>query len=202
MTSELINNFNSETPWIWYLSRSAGLLAFIFLWLTVFLGLAIRNPILKKVIGPIYSCGLHCYISAIAVFWALVHGTSFLFHGSFSLGIKDIAIPFYSETTLVNTNYLALGIMALYAMIIMIITSYLRNHIQHWLWRVLHFLNPLAFIFVVVHGHMNGTDMKNVWIGGVFLFSSAFLVLIYFSSLIFAVLGERTSSESGDFCAK
>jgi methionine sulfoxide reductase heme-binding subunit len=187
-------SLDQKTPWIWYVSRSAGLLGFIFLWLAVFLGLAIRNPLLKKVVKPIYSCGLHCYISSLAVFWALIHGTSFLFHGNFSLSLSEIVIPFYSQTSLVNPVYMSLGIMALYAMIIITITSYLRSHLNHWLWRAVHFLNPLAFIFVVVHGYMNGTDMKNIYISLSFLLSSAILVLIYFSNLFFTIRGRGEES--------
>jgi predicted ferric reductase len=171
------------TPWAWYISRAAGLMGFIFLWLTIFLGLSIRNPILKKIIQPVYSFNFHCFIAAMSVFWALIHGTSFLFHGNFSLKLSEIFIPFYSKTALVNTNYLALGIMALYMLVIMTVTSYLRSHLKHWLWRVLHFFNPLAFLFVVVHGYMIGTDMKNIYIGGAFLTSAGILVLLYFSNL-------------------
>jgi predicted ferric reductase len=176
-------NMENITPWAWYISRAAGLMGFIFLWLTIFLGLSIRNPMLKKIIQPVYSFNLHCFVAALAFFWALVHGTSFLFHGDFSLSLKEIAIPFYSKTDLVNTNYLVLGILAFHMIVIMTITSYLRSHLKHWLWRVLHFLNPLAFVFVVVHGYMIGTDMKNIYVGRAFLISAGILVIIYLSNL-------------------
>jgi len=181
---------NRETPWAWYVSRATGIIGFIFLWLTIFLGLAIRNPLLKKIIAPIYSFDFHCFLAAAAVFWALVHGTSLLFDKFMGFGIKDIAIPFYAPESLIHSNPLALGIIAFYAMVIMTLTSYMRSHMNHLLWRVLHFLNPLAFIFVVVHGYIIGTDMKNFWIGGIFLFSSFVLALIYLSSLIFMIVSK------------
>jgi predicted ferric reductase len=177
-----------ETPWAWYIGRASGIIGFVFLWITIFLGLAIRNPLLKKIVEPIYSFDFHCFTAAIAVFWSLVHGTSFLLDHIMVFGIADIAIPYFYNSTLVNTNYMALGIMAFYIMVIMTGTSYLRRHMSHWLWRALHFLNPLAFIFVVIHGYNIGTDMKNIYIGGVFLFSSAILALIYFSSLVFMLV--------------
>jgi len=187
-----------ETPWIWYLARVAGILGFIFLWLTVFLGLSIRNPILKKMISPIYSFDFHCFMAALAVFWALVHGTSLLLDPKLGFSLKDAAVPFFSQTIFVNPNYLAFGIMAFYMMAIMTATSYLKKYINHKFWRVLHFLNPLAFIFVVFHGYTIGTDMKNFYAGSAFLFSSFLLVLIYLSSLIFAVIRrfQKVSSES------
>jgi DMSO/TMAO reductase YedYZ heme-binding membrane subunit len=184
---EIVTRLTPITPWVWYTARVAGILGFIFLWLTVFLGLSIRNPIIKKIIEPVYSFDLHCFVAAMAFFWALVHGTVLIFDSKLGFGVKDVFIPFVSQTTLVEPKYLALGIMAFYMMVVMTITSYLRKHLNHKFWRVLHFLNPVAFVFIVVHGYMNGTDMKNFYTGSAFLFSSFVLVLIYFSSLVFAI---------------
>lgn len=191
----IAGNLGGETPWAWYVVRASGFVSFGFLWITIFLGLAIRNPWLKKFIEPAYSFDFHCFTAAAAVFWTLIHGAGLLFDESIGFGIKDVAIPYFSQTAIVNTNYLALGIMAFYMMAIMTVTSYLRQHINHWLWRVLHFLNPLAFIFAVMHGYQNGTDMKNVYIAGAYLASSAVLILVYLSSLA-AVIWEKFNKKS------
>lgn len=174
---------NRENPWAWYVARAAGLIGFVFLWITIFLGLSIRNPILKKIIEPVYSFDFHCFMAAMAVFWALIHGTALLFDPILGFTVRDVAVPFFSRTEFVNVNYLALGIMAFYMLVIMTITSYLKKHLKHWLWRVLHFLNPIAFIFVVIHGIAIGTDMKNIYVRWTFLISSNILILIYLISL-------------------
>ena len=193
---KIFSGITQDAPWIWYSVRVAGILGFIFLWLTVFLGLSIRNPFLKKIIEPVYSFDLHCFIAAMAVFWALIHGTMLIFDPKLGFGLKDIFIPFISQTELVEPKYLALGITAFYMMFIMTITSYLRNHLNHKVWRILHFLNPLAFIFVVIHGFFNGTDMKNFYIGSAYLFSSLLLIILYISSLLFAVMARYRKSIS------
>jgi hypothetical protein len=181
----------AKTPWAWYISRASGLLAFLFLWLAVFLGLSIRNLFIKKFIEPIYSFDLHCFIAALAVFWGLVHGTSFLLHGDFALTLKEVFVPFYSKTILVDPFYMGLGIIAFYAMAVMTVTSYLRSRLSHFLWRVIHFLNPLAFIFIIFHGIKNGTDTNgNIYVGILYLASSLFLILIY-SSTLFSVIWDK-----------
>jgi len=187
-SKEIFSGINPDAPWVWYAARVAGILAFISLWLTVFLGLSIRNPILKKIIEPVYSLDFHCFVAALAVLWALVHGTVLIFDPKLGFHLKDVFLPFVSQTTLVEPKYLALGIVAFYMMAVLTVTSYLRSHLNHKFWRVLHFLNPIVFLFVVVHGYMNGTDMKNFYVGSAFLFSSFLLVLIYLSSLIFSVV--------------
>lgn len=190
-----------ETPWAWYVSRASGIVAYIFLWLTILLGLSIRNPILKKIIAPIYSFSLHCFLAGAAVFWALIHGTVLLFDRFIGFGVKDVAIPYLSKATFVDTNYLALGIMAFYAMVIMTVTSYLKKYLNFWVWRVLHFLHPVAFIFVVLHGYVIGTDMKIPWVSLTYRLSAAFLVLIYFSSLVFMII-RRIKKKEGQIIDK
>jgi len=201
-SKEIFSGINPDAPWVWYAARVAGILAFISLWLTVFLGLSIRNPILKKIIEPVYSLDFHCFVAALAVLWALVHGTVLIFDPKLGFHLKDVFLPFVSQTTLVEPKYLALGIVAFYMMAVLTVTSYLRSHLNHKFWRVLHFLNPIVFLFVVVHGYMNGTDMKNFYVGSAFLFSSFLLVLIYLSSLIFSVVRKfKKSSEENNYSA-
>ncbi len=191
----IISPLDAQSNWAWYLSRSSGILAYIFLWLTIFLGLSIRNPLLKNFVARAYSFDLHCFLGAASVFWSLIHGTSLLFDPMINFGIGDVAIPFFSHTAVVDPYYMSLGIAAFYLMAIMTVTSYLKNHLKNWLWRTLHFLNPAAFVFVVFHGLYNGTDINNnLFIGGIYLFSAFFLAIIYFTSLIAAIAGRFRSN--------
>lgn len=194
----IAGSLGNETPWAWYVVRASGFISFLFLWITIFLGLAIRNPWLKKFIEPAYSFDLHCFMAAAAVFWTLVHGAGLLFDQNIGFGIRDVAIPYFSQSAILDTDYMALGIMAFYMMAVMTLTSYLRNHMGHWLWRVLHFLNPLAFVFAVVHGYVNGTDTKNIYVGSAYLAASAFLVLVYLSSLLSVIADKIKRSKSGN----
>ncbi len=180
--------------WVWYVSRASGLLAFVFLWLTVFLGLAIRNPSFKRIISPFYSLDFHSFMGAMALFWSLVHGSSFLLHNAdFSFSLPEVALPFYSKTALVDVNFMALGILAFYGLVILGATSYLRNHLSHSAWRIIHFLNPIVFLFVVFHGLVVGTDTKQFLIGWSYILASLFLALIYLENLFFRLYQKFSS---------
>ncbi len=192
MILEKISPMDFSSNWAWYLSRSSGILGYIFLWLTILLGLAIRNPLLKK----IYNFDTHCFLGAASVFWSLVHGTSLLFDPMIKFGVGDIAIPFFSQNTIVDPVYMGLGIFAFYFLAIITITSYLRANLYNWFWRVLHFLNPVAFVFVVLHGYFNGTDINNnFFIGSSYLFSAFVLVLVYVINLIVAIVRKIENKE-------
>jgi hypothetical protein len=187
-----------ETPWAWYVTRSAGLIGFVFLWLSVFLGLAIRNNLLKKLVEPIYSFGFHCFLGSSALFWALTHGSSIIFDKFFGMKLLDILVPFhfqYANFIIGGIDYLALGIIAFYAMVILVATSYAKNWLSHKVWRALHFLNPVAFVFVVLHGYFIGTDMRNEWVRNIFVGSSVFLVLVYLSNLFFLLWNNWKNSQ-------
>lgn len=190
LVDQIKSDMLSETPWAWYITRSAGLLGFVFLWLSVFLGLSIRNNLLKMIVQPLYSFELHCFLGSSALFWAAIHGVAIIFDKFFGMGVKDILIPFYFEYTgfiFDGVNYLALGIVAFYLLIVLVFTSYFKNLLSQKVWRMLHFLNPVAFVFVVLHGYLIGTDMHNVYVRTIFLWSSVLLVLIYFSNLFFVL---------------
>lgn len=179
------------TPWLWYIARSSGILGFIFLWFAMFLGLAIRNPILKKAIKQIYSLSFHGFLAVMSAFWIIVHITVLLFHKEFPMSLADVLIPWHFHSNFLSTNFLALGIIAFYTMIILIITSYFRKHLKRWIWRIMHYLSPIAFLFVVFHGLFNGTDMKNPLISSAYLSSSIILIILYISNLIFSSVSKR-----------
>ncbi len=189
---------NLVTPWLWYLIRSAGILAFSFLWLALFLGLAIRNPILKKIIEPIYSVGFHCFLAFMAGFWVLVHIITLYLDKQFPLSLADIFIPWHVRVSFVDTSFLACGIIAFYLIIILIGSSYLRKYYKRWMWRIMHYLSPFAFIFVVIHGFFNGTDMKNIYISAIFISSSVILLALYASNLLFALVKKIKPAKRDD----
>lgn len=184
----------SQIPWVWYLSRGSGFLAFGFLWLTMFLGLSIRNKFLQKWIKPFYSFDLHCFLAASCVFWALFHGLSFAFHDPVRrLSFQDIFIPWLSGANFVDVNFLGLGIAAFYLLVILTLTSYLKKFIGWATWRAFHYFNPFAFVFAVLHGYLIGTDMKNIWVKASFFALVGALIFVFVSNFLFW-LGEKFSN--------
>ncbi len=178
------NDSDSSTPWMWYLSRASGFLAYIFLWFSIFLGLSIRDPFLKKMVKPVYSFDLHSFTAASAVFWGLFHGTSFLFHeGPFKMSLGDVFIPLHMANGLVDSGPLALGIIAFYVMVVLIVTSYAKKWMSQKIWRISHFLNITLLPLVAVHALFIGTDMQNQPIRAWFLISVFILVPFYLRNL-------------------
>jgi methionine sulfoxide reductase heme-binding subunit len=185
----------NEISWGWYAARSSGIVAFLLLYLVMFLGLAIRTPYLKKIIQPRYSYSVHCWLSIQALIFVFFHAISFFFDKFLNFGFRDIFIPFAFQAKKLNTNFLALGIIGFYLMIILVVSSYARRFIGQRLWRALHFLNILLYIFIVIHAYFLGTDLKIPIIRDIFIWLNAFLVFLMLNNLAFRFLREDKAND-------
>lgn len=166
---------DNETPWAWYASRAFGLVAFTLLYVSIFLGLTLRIPLLRKIFAPVYSMRIHCWISFQATILAFLHGSALMLDRFLKFSIVDVFVPFASSFEPV---LLPLGILSFYLMVILVATSYGRKYMSQKLWRITHFANIVLYIIVLVHIFGLGTDLKNPIVFDIFLYANAFLVFL------------------------
>ncbi|EKD58800.1 MAG: ferric reductase domain protein transmembrane component protein [uncultured bacterium] len=171
----IVEESEKEIPWAWYGARAAGLVAFVLLYISIFLGLTLRIPLLRKIFAPVYSMRIHAWISLQATLLALLHGGFLFFDKYLKLSLADIFIPFVSSYEPV---LLPLGILSFYLMVVLVATSYGRKYISQRIWRITHFTNIALYAMVLVHIFGLGTDLKNPIVFNIFLYANAFLVLL------------------------
>jgi hypothetical protein len=163
--------------WSWYLSRSGGLISFLLLYLSIFFGVAIRLPFLKKITKPIYSFSIHRWLSVQALIFALIHSLVLLTDKYLKFSFKDIFVPFASTY---KPEMITLGVLGMYSMIALLLTSYFRKFISYRIWRLAHFLNIVLYAVAFTHAFYLGTDLKaglmreifiglNILLAGLFL---------------------------------
>jgi predicted ferric reductase len=170
----------SQIPWAWYFVRASGLVGFMLLYLSIFLGLSLRIPFLRKIISPIYSVALHCWISLYAMLFALLHGVFMIFDQTYHFTLTDVFLPFVSSY---RPGLVAMGIFGLYLMAILGVTSFGKRFISQKLWRIIHFSNILLYVFVLIHAVGLGTDLKNPVFFDIFIWANAFLIFIMLYNL-------------------
>ncbi|MDP4085929.1 MAG: ferric reductase-like transmembrane domain-containing protein [Bacillota bacterium] len=142
----------------WYMIRATGTVAYLFLYLTVIVGL--YSQVLKKrrqkIAIPLY---LHEALSNWAFILVCGHLLFLLIDSYTSFKWIELLVPF-------STNYhpipMAFGILGLYFFIFTMLTSKLRKKIGYQKWRKLHALNPILYIFVTLHGLFLGTDFQGI----------------------------------------
>ncbi len=197
---EMVPDTTTErAPLSWYFSRATGIVAYIFLWLVIFFGLSFRNPLLKKFVAPIYKLDMHIYLSFLTLAFVFAHGLVLMFDTFIHLSLMDIFVPFAVDPNVIDARAIAWGIIGLYILIILIITSLLRTKLPQKLWRYLHFLHVALFALIMVHVLAIGTDFQDGITKNIFLSSVGilgFLYVVSFGEMIMRLVKRNSQNSS------
>ncbi|MGD8190418.1 hypothetical protein ACQCN2_10580 [Brevibacillus ginsengisoli] len=139
---------------IWYLTRASGLVAYFLLFMAISLGLIIQIQRQRKKSVWLWPI-IHQAIGNWAMYLSLFHVGILLFDNYLKLTWSELFIPFVSNYHMFP---LAFGIIGLYGLVAVIISSDFRQQIGTFLWRKIHILSPLTYILVTFHGIFIGTD--------------------------------------------
>jgi len=144
----------SSQTW-WYVSRSSGIVAWILLAVSVFWGVALSSRFLGKKPKPNWMLDLHRYLGGLAVTFTLVHVAALIADGFVTITIVNVLVPF---TGTFQTTAMAWGIVALYLLVAVELTSLFRKRLSKRLWRAIHYLSFPLFAAATVHLLLIGTD--------------------------------------------
>ncbi len=171
-----------EKSWSWYVSRASGLLAALLLVLLVMSGVGLLTGQTYRILEPLPAWAAHRAIGLAFVAMVAIHGFVLLFDQFVGFSLVDILVPFAADYKPViiggvqfGSLYLALGIVAFYAILAIVATSIWWINRKQKQWRLVHYASYFVLAAVAVHGLLLGTDLK----GGVlrFLWFAAGLVL-------------------------
>ncbi|HWW43623.1 MAG TPA: ferric reductase-like transmembrane domain-containing protein, partial [Acidimicrobiia bacterium] len=129
---------------------SWGLLAAAVLW-----GLALRSRILGSRPRPAWLLDLHRYLAGVAVLFVGVHVGAVLLDGYVHFDLVQVLVPFTSTW---HPGAVAWGIVALYLLLAVELTSLARAHLSRKLWRRVHYLSFPLFVVATIHALSAGTD--------------------------------------------
>jgi predicted ferric reductase len=139
----------------WYLARSGGVAAWAMLAFSVLWGLALSTKVFGGKPRPNWILDLHRFTGGAAVVFTGIHVVSLVLDSYIEFGVREILIPF---TSTYRPAAVAWGVIALYLLLAVEITSLLRKRISKRAWRMTHFLSFPLFILATVHGVTAGTD--------------------------------------------
>lgn len=164
----------------WYITRAAGIMAYIFLWLAAVTGLLLSTRILGPVAPPPLLGAAHQWAAAWTFFATVVHIVILLYDPWVPFRWEDILLPFASAH---RPGAVALGIYALYALTGVQLTSYLRSHLSPGVWRITHFLSIPAYVLALVHGVVIGTDTSALWVQALYWSTGTLFALLVVARL-------------------
>jgi len=140
----------------WYVSRSSGLVAWTLLAASTLWGLALTTRAFAARAGlRRWLLDLHRFLGGLSVAFVAVHVTTVVADGFVSFGLTDVLVPLASSW---HPVWVAWGIVAMYLLVAIEVTSLLRRHLPLRLWRSVHALSFVLFAVATVHILLTGPD--------------------------------------------
>ena len=145
---------NSTQIW-WYVTRSAGIIAYLLLWFSTVWGLAVPSKVLTQVLDQTFTVDFHEFTSLLAIGFTLLHVFVLTIDRFLPYTLLQILVPFLSPY---RPFWVGMGVIAFYITLLVTITFYLRKKIGMKAFRSIHVLSLLGYLGVTFHGLYAGTD--------------------------------------------
>ena len=158
----------------WYVSRSAGLVSWVILALSMLWGLLLASSILGRHPGPKWLLDVHRFLGGLSVIFVAVHVVALLADEYIAFTPTQMLVPFTSGY---RPAAVAAGVVALYLLVAVEVTSLVRHRIPRRLWRGVHLLSYGLFVLGTVHLLTAGTDATHPVVLAAVVVTSAVIVL-------------------------
>ena len=170
----------------WYVTRASGIIAYLLLWFSTVLGLAVTSKFLDRLLDRVFTFDFHEFISLLSLAFVLVHVAVLLVDRYMPYSIWQILVPFISPY---RPFWVGVGVIGFYITLLVTVTFYLRSRIGMRTFRLIHILSLAGYLGVTLHGVYAGTDtalpaMK-------FLYQSTGLAVLFLTVYWLALLAVK-----------
>jgi predicted ferric reductase len=139
----------------WYVARASGLVAWALLAGSVVWGLLMTSKIMRRRVKNSWLLDLHRWLGGLALVFTGIHVVAILSDTYVHFGLASVLIPLAARW---HPVAVAWGVASLYLLAAVEVTSLVRKHLSHRLWKRVHFLSLPLFVFSTIHGLSAGTD--------------------------------------------
>jgi sulfoxide reductase heme-binding subunit YedZ len=156
----------ARTSWPWYVARGSGLIAAVALTILMLSGIGLVTGFTFRFLEPLTAWASHRALGLTFGIAVLIHIVSLLFDTFVPFSLLQLLVPWlssYRPVVLAGVNlgslYVAMGVLALYGVAVVIITSLLWVDKKQHRWKLLHYLSYFIILLVFVHALYLGTDL-------------------------------------------
>lgn len=164
---------NSTQIW-WYVTRSAGIIAYLLLWFSTVWGLAVPSKLLNPLLEQTFTFDFHEFISLLSVGFMFLHVGVLMLDRFLPYTLLQVLVPFLSPY---RPFWVGMGVIGFYISLLVTVTFYLRSKIGAKTFRSIHILSLLGYLGVTLHGLYAGTDSPLVTMQ--LLYKGTALVVIF-----------------------
>lgn len=143
---------------MWWFARATGMVAGVALVASIVFGVLITTRALKPMDRPVWMLAMHRWLSSLACVLVGLHLFGLVADNFVHFGWKEILVPGGSPW---RTAPVALGVVAMYLLIIVQGTSLIMRRLPRHLWKFVHYFSYAAVWLSSLHGALAGTDARN-----------------------------------------
>ena len=180
---------------MWYVTRAAGILSYLLLWLSTVWGLAVSNKILDPVLHRAFTYDFHQFLSLLAIGFIVLHVGVLLADQYLPFSVAQILVPFAAPYRPV---WVGIGTIGLYLTLLVSITFYIRKWIGQKTFRVIHLVSYLAFIAAALHGLFAGTDSPLPTVQAMYLLTTLSVVFLTAYRIVMSAQAKRQRAALSD----
>jgi DMSO/TMAO reductase YedYZ heme-binding membrane subunit len=159
----------------WFVERSAGIVAWGLIVASMTWGLLVATRALGRKPSPAWMLAMHRWLGALAVTFTAVHVVAIVLDSFVSFRIVDALVPFASAY---KTLPVAFGVIGMYLLLAVYLTSLARARLSPKTWRSIHVLSYGLFAVTTVHGLSAGTDTRTLLSSGLAFVLGAIAVFV------------------------
>ncbi len=165
----------------WILLRAAGIGSYFMLFLAVAWGLVATTSIVTKRVSKPAANLFHAFVASTGLALLGVHMGLLLVDEFVPFSFGSLLVPMASEF---RPLAVTAGVVAMYGIVIIMVTSWLRKRIGTKWWRRVHVLAVPVFTLSLAHGMFAGTDTERPWM---FALYAATGLLVVFLTIVRAL---------------
>jgi predicted ferric reductase len=143
----------------WYTARAGGLVSWGLVLASCIWGLLLALRVGGRRPGPAWHLSVHRYLGALALAFLSVHVVSLIADSFVQFDLASVLVPFASTW---HPLAVAWGVIGLYLVVAIEITSLLRNRISRAAWRGIHLTSYVVLVVTTIHMLTAGTDAHDV----------------------------------------
>ncbi len=170
---------------MWYITRSAGIIAYLLLWFSTVWGLALPSKLFDRLLPRASAYDFHQYISLLAIGFIFLHIGVLMLDRYLPYNLAQVLVPFLSPY---RPIWVGIGVIGFYLTLLVTVTFYLRSRIGMKAFRSIHLLSLLAFAGSAIHGIYAGTDSALTATMWMYYLTSLAVVFLTVYWLIIAVM--------------
>jgi sulfoxide reductase heme-binding subunit YedZ len=140
---------------MWYITRSAGILAYFLLWFSTAWGLAVSSKILDNLLHRSFTYDFHEFISLLSIGFLALHIIVLTADKYLPYSIAQILVPFLSPY---RPLWVGIGVIAFYLSVLVTVTFYIKSKIGMRAFRTIHILSLAGYFAALAHSFFSGTD--------------------------------------------